>query len=90
MAGREADLRRRRKPEGTAPVRKQSKGKERKMKGLSPQNPIGDSSEIERFVRPRIQGILNEINGEKSIDEIAVPVVEECDGAPDDNDAQQG
>ena len=60
------------------------------MKGLSPQNPIVDSSEIERFVRPRIQGILNEINGEKSIDEIAVPVVEECDGAPDDNDAQQG
>ena len=51
---------------------------------------IVDSSEIERFVLPRIRGILNEMSGGNTIDEIEVPVAEECDGTPDDNDVQQG
>ena len=51
---------------------------------------IVDSSDIDRLVRRRIQNILNEMSGGKAVGEIEVPVAEECDGAPDDNDVQQG
>ncbi len=37
-----------------------------------------------------MQGILNEMNWVKIIDKITVHVIEDCDGAPDDNDIQQG
>lgn len=51
---------------------------------------IVDSSDIDRLVRRRIQNILNEMSGRKTVGEIEVPVAEECDGAPDGNDVQQG
>lgn len=51
---------------------------------------IVDSSDIDRLVRRRIQNILNEMSGGKAVGEIEVPVAEKCDGAPDDNDVQQG
>ena len=55
---------------------------------------IVDSSEIEKLVWPRIQGILSEMRGEKTVDEMSAPVVaEDCyvsnDVASENNDVHQ-
>jgi hypothetical protein len=51
---------------------------------------IVDSSEIEKLVLPRIQSILNEMNGGKSVDEMSDPAVEDDrDVSSDNNDVHQ-